>query len=78
MGKVFIFDASHRRVGRQALANRLSVISRKISFPWLNQELNPHALRIRLKLVFFKYFKPQLSEREVFPPGGAPNIPPIL
>lgn len=78
MGKIFTYDSSHRRVGRQALANRLSVISRKINFSWLNQNLNPHALRIKLKSVFFKYYKPQFSEREVFPPGGAPNIPPTM
>jgi len=78
MGKIFIYDSSHRRVRHQALANRLLVISRKINFPWFNQDLNPHSLRIKLKSVFFKYFKPQLSEREVFPPGAAPYIPTIM
>jgi len=77
MGKIFIYDSSHRRVGHQALANRLSVISRKINFPWFNQDLNPHALRIKLKSVFLSTLSLSYLSRRFFPQVEHPTSPPL-
>jgi len=71
---LFFYDNSHRLVGRQSIANRLTAISKKIKFKfkWTENILNVHQLRMKLKSTFFSYAKPSLVEQEVFPPGGAP------
>jgi len=69
---LFFYDNSHRLVGRQSIANRLTAISKKIKFKWTENTLNVHQLRMKLKSTFFSYANPSLVEQEVFPPGGAP------
>jgi len=70
-GRLFFYDNSHRLIGRQSFANRLTAISKKIKFKWTENTLNVHQLRMKLKSTFFSYAKPILVEQEVFPPGGA-------
>lgn len=52
-GRVFFFDNSARKIGKQCLKNRLQCISRQMKFDWLN--VNLAALRPCLKKCFFQY-----------------------
>ena len=51
-------DMSRVRIGKQSLANRLGIISRKIKFKWLNINMSANALRSNLKSSFFSYSRP--------------------
>jgi len=53
-GRLFFHDDSARKIGRQVLKNRLSVLSRQIKFDWLNN-MSPDLIRINLKKSFFHY-----------------------
>ncbi len=53
--RVFFFDNSHRKIGKQCLRNRLQTISRQMKFSWTSCDRD--TLRIGLKKCFFKYYK---------------------
>lgn len=52
-GRIFFYDSSVRKIGKQCLKNRLQCISRQMKFEWLNVDLS--TLRPNLKKCFFKY-----------------------
>jgi hypothetical protein len=54
-GRVFFFDSSVRKIGRQRLINRLPQIAKRMDFRWL--ECSVQGLRPKLKKCFFKYAK---------------------
>jgi hypothetical protein len=58
-GRMFFFDCSKRKIGRQMLRNRLQQISRQMKFEWLFTPVN--ALRPHLKKQFFSYKRNQKS-----------------
>lgn len=49
----WFLDMSRCKIGRQAFPNRISVISKSISFKWLGKHLSKDALRSNLKKCFF-------------------------
>jgi hypothetical protein len=54
-GRMFFYDDSLRKIGRQRLKNRLSVISKQMKFKWLSVPIG--SLRPNLKKCFFQYAK---------------------
>ncbi len=54
-GRMFFFDSSKRKIGRQCIRNRLQFVTRQMRFEWLNTPLTQ--LRPRLKECFFDYAK---------------------
>ena len=48
------YDKSVRKIGRQSFCNRLTEISSKLDFDWIN--LSKDAIRTNLKRLFFPYF----------------------
>jgi len=55
-GLMFVFDASQKKIGRQAIQNRLSTLSKKIKMSWTFGATKDQ-VRIGLKRSFFKYVK---------------------
>jgi len=49
----WFLDMSRKRIGRQALANRVTDISRRLNFDWLDVKMSKDALRKNLKHSFF-------------------------
>jgi hypothetical protein len=54
-GRMFFFDGSKKKIGRQSIRNRLSVLSKQMKFKWLHTSTS--ALRPNLKKCFFQYVK---------------------
>ena len=54
-GRLFFFDNSSKKIGRQCIKNRLNCISRQMRFKWLETHLD--ALRPKLKSSFFPYYR---------------------
>jgi len=56
-GKMFFYDTSLRKIGKQCISNRLTQLLRCAKFDWL---LSPSKdfLRRNLKSLFFKYYRP--------------------
>ena len=52
-GRLMFFDSSTRKIGRQALKNRVTPIANQMKFKWLHSDLD--SLRPRLKKCFFSY-----------------------
>ncbi len=52
-GQLFFYDTSQRKIGRQRLKNRLTVVCRQMKFEWMNSMIE--SLRPKLKTCFFKY-----------------------
>ncbi len=52
--RLFMFDASRKKIGKQCFPNRLSQISKKMKFEWTNCDI--HLLRQNLKKCFFPYY----------------------
>lgn len=52
-GRLFFYDASSKKIGRQCFKNRLSCVSKQMKFDWLVTERG--ALRTSLKKCFFSY-----------------------
>ncbi len=56
-GRLFFYDDSQRKIGRQRLRNRLQSVSRMMKFKWLETSLS--AVRPNLKKCLFSYIKAQ-------------------
>ena len=54
-GRLFFFSDSKKRIGEQALRNRLGPEMNALCFPWIN--CSPDTMRINLKQHFFAYLK---------------------
>ena len=54
-GRMFVFDRSFKKIGRQSINNRLNAVSKQMKFSWMN--MNKDCLRTNLKKSFFKYYK---------------------
>jgi len=54
--RLYFFDASAKKIGQQSFKNRLSGVSKRMNFEWL-QPMSDNALRINLKKSFFMYNK---------------------
>ncbi len=52
-GRMFFYDNSKLKIGRQCLKNRLSCVTKQMKFNWLECEVK--SLRPKLKKCFFKY-----------------------
>ena len=53
-GRLFFYDASARKIGRQCLKNRLGCISKQMKFNWTMAK-NSDVIRVNLKRCFFSY-----------------------
>lgn len=53
--RLFFFDGSKRKIGRQCIKNRLNCISKQMKFNWLSASVG--SLRSSLKKCFFSYIK---------------------
>ena len=53
-GRLFFYDTSRLKIGRQIIKNRVSCISKQMKFKWLDSNLS--ALRPCLKKCFFNYY----------------------
>ena len=54
-GRLFFFDGSNRKIGRQCIKNRLNCVSKQMKFDWLSASVG--SLRHSLKKCFFSYIK---------------------
>ncbi len=55
-GRLFFYDSSTKKIGRQCLKNRLGCVSKQMKFDWLEAgNKNSNMLRINLKRCFFSY-----------------------
>ncbi len=52
-GRLFFYDNSVRKVGRQCIKNRLRSVARQMKFDWLHSSVD--SLRLKLKKSFFPY-----------------------
>ncbi len=53
LNRLFFYDNSERKIGRQCFKNRVGCIANQMKFEWL--KYSPNALRPSLKKSFFKY-----------------------
>jgi len=54
-GRLFFYDSSKRKIGRQCLRNRIHNITRQMKFEWTTVSIS--ALRCHLKKCFFNYYR---------------------
>jgi hypothetical protein len=52
-GRLFFFDSSKKKIGRQCFGNRLATITKQMNFEWT--QCSEHCLRTSLKKSFFTY-----------------------
>jgi len=54
-GRLFFYDSSQKKIGRQQLKNRLQCVSKRMNFQWLTTTKD--SLRTSLKKCFFSYYR---------------------
>jgi len=52
---LLFYDSSCRKIGRQSIKNRLTIVAKQMKFDWFSYNISPDLLRIRLKHSFFSY-----------------------
>jgi hypothetical protein len=58
-GKLFFFDESKRKIGRQRFCNRLQCVTKQMKFNWTDTDIK--SFKNPLKKCYFNYFRTNAS-----------------